>query len=84
MQDLQNKWKANPQIPNSVKTIGPIIILDNWRPHHVIEHSGMQFKYLPHYSPFITLAEPINRDHKLGIRKLFRYYSSLPNYLESI
>ena len=61
------QWKNNQNIPFPLRDLGPIIILDNWSANHVIDSSGIDFKYLPHYSPFINPAEFINRDHKAGI-----------------
>ena len=43
-----------------------------------------QHPFLPAYSPFLNVAEPCNCDHKLGIRKLFRYFNDLPQKLQTI
>ena len=82
---LLNNWKENQNVPNHIKNKGPIILHDNWNVHNCVSNfPGISHIWMPHYSPFLNVAEFINRDHKLGIRKLFRYFKSFPRYLEDI
>jgi len=79
---LEN-WKSNPCIPEKLKQLGPIIVLDNLSSHQAVIDLAQHF-FLPAYSPFLNVAEPVNRDHKLGIRKLFRYFHKMPQKLQSV
>jgi hypothetical protein len=62
-------WNKSNQIPDYVKKLGPIILIDNASIH---SKHGVTFKRLPRYSPFINLSEFINKSHKSLIKKLFR------------
>ena len=81
---MKSEWYSLKQVPSHLKKIGPIVVLDNLRAHLCDELSKTRYHFLPPYSPFLNLAEPINRDHKLGIRKLMRYYRVIPNHLENV
>ena len=56
---------------DSVKVLGPILLRDNARIHD-ISHVNIDVHPLPRYSPFLNLAEFINREHKGATRILFR------------
>jgi hypothetical protein len=73
---LLDSWNSNPNIPNTVKKKGPIILIDS-APIHSKLRKGVTFKRLPKYSPFLNLAEPINRLHKFNVRKIYRYKLSV-------
>ena len=79
---MKSQWINMKQIPEQKK--GPIVVLDNLSAHNCDELKKTRHQWLPPYSPFLNLAEPINGDHKKGIRKLLRYYKSIPNYLEQL
>ena len=79
---LEN-WNSHSHIPKKLKQLGPIIVLDNLSSHGVVSELAQHY-YLPAYSPFLNVAEPCNRDHKLGIRKLFRYFNKIPQKLENV
>lgn len=82
---LKNAWDQNINIPVGIKQQGPIIVLDNLASHVYNEKiEQISHFFLPPYSPFLNLAEPINRDHKLGIRKLLRHFHQIPGYLEKL
>ena len=81
---LKKSWNEKASIPQNIKSKGPLLLLDNFPAHRVISTKQFHFQFLPPYSPFLNVAEPVNRDHKAGIRKLFRFFKTLPQYLEQI
>jgi hypothetical protein len=67
---VKSAWNESKIIPKHIKKLGPIILIDNASIHS--NHSHITVKRLPRYSPFINIAEFINRSHKNMVRKLFR------------
>lgn len=81
---MKKQWMDMREIPDHLKEKGPIVLLDNLAAHNCVELSKTRHKFLPPYSPFLNVAEPINGDHKKGIRKLLKYYKAIPEYMEQV
>jgi transposase len=71
---VYDSWKSHPNIPAKLKEMGPIMLLDNSKIHKKLEGSKytIEFKFLPKYSPFMNVAEFVNREHKSKIRQAHR------------
>jgi len=68
---LLQAWYSSKIIPDSIKKLGPIIVLDNSR-IHTTASKLYEVKPLPRYSPFLNIAEYTNREHKAQIKKEIR------------
>lgn len=72
-EEVLEAWDANTKIPPKIKALGPIMLIDGCSIHNRrFIHPRMTFKKLPRYSPFMNLAEFVNREHKSCTKQIFR------------
>jgi len=71
LKTLHYEWLQSDKIPSNLKAQTPLLFLDNLHAHKILPENKDLFLYnfLPKYSPFLNLAEPVNRVHKQHIRK---------------
>jgi len=87
LSQVHRAWITSKIIPDNLKKIPPILVMDNLRAHSTSPSNASLFNYvhLPKYSPFLNLAEPCNRAHKQNIRKYQReHIEEIIPYLQSL
>lgn len=77
IEGLLKEWHSSKKIPSEIRCLGPIILLDNATPHtSALSQKSFpttfEYHLLPPNSPFMNAAEPVNRAHKMLLRKYHR------------
>lgn len=77
LSSLKMAWYNSDIIPNNIKVLGPILLLDSLTSHSkiLLEKHNIEYRKYPVYSPFLNETEYVNNVHKSMIKKYLREHS---------